>query len=199
MHCNCGFMLSLNWMRVCLFPKEDWKSLLVLYCVYIHTENFCYNYLSCIETQVSGGWECATFFPTPPPLSWIYPTKDRYCSHSSPVWKLFVCLSVFLQTTCSVFIHPSLSGLLFSFHVSSFLTLSSAGPPADGASRSNSQTDWENWSVKTQPHWSRLQFIELLKHATVVATQPSFFFLHACQDQLTDHMVIKLVRCIDTL
>lgn len=174
-------------MRVCLFPKEDWKSLL-LSCVYIHTENFCYNYLSCTETQVSGGWECVTFFPTPPPLSWIYPTKDRYCSHSSPVWKLFLCSSVFLLTTCSVFIHPSLSGLLFSFHVSSFPTLSSAGPPADGASRSNSQTDWENWSVRTQPHWSRYS---LLNYWSI--------FLHACQDQLTDHMVIKLVRCIDTL
>lgn len=107
-----------------------------------------------VSAYRNSGWEPATFFPTPPPLSWIYQTEDRYCSNSSPICKLFLCSSVFLLSAWSVFIHPSLPGLLFSFHVSSFPTR----PPADGASRSSSQTDWENWSVRTQPYWLRLVY-----------------------------------------
>lgn len=76
----------------------------------------------------------------------------------------------------------SRSGLLFSFL---FPPFSSARPPAESMSRSSSQTDWENWSVRTWPHWLRLQFIELLKHATVVAMQPSCFFLSACLPRST--------------
>lgn len=179
MHCNCGFMLFwIGWKFVHFQITNFHYS-----CVYSHTQNFLYNHISHIETQRVGvllnrwveGENMLNFFQHH--LRRVEFTKLKIANiHTPPPYGSCFSTRLFSFYRLAVFIHPSLPSLLFSLHVSSFPTLHSVGPPADGVSRSSSQTDLEDWSVRTRPHWLRLGFIELLKHATVVATQPSFFF-----------------------
>ncbi len=162
-------------------------------CVYSHIQNFLYNHISHIETQRVGvllnrwveGENLLHFFQhhlrrvefiklkianvhTPPPYRSCFSSRLFFFYQLA----LFPCIPPFQD---------------FCFHSTSFPTLHSVGPPADGASRSSSQTDWEDWSVRTRPHWLRQEFIELLKHATVVATQPSFFFF--CTPAKTNSLI----------